>query len=483
MEELGQKQAHEPIDERIADADVEKVEEPEGLDLNAPWPFPQKISCNDPENARRVVSWMNNRYFALPVGSRFRIGMEEFDAIDGKSDFKVMKRDDFINSLSNRRVIFGTKEMSAAEFWLLNENRRQYKGIKFAPKTETEGYYNYWRGFAVEPREGDCSLYLDHVQNIIAAGNEQISRYILDWMAHTVQCPWDLIGTAIILRGKQGTGKGVFANGFGSLFGPHYTHISQPGHLTGRFNSHMKHCVVIFCDEAQWGTGSKGEGVLKALVTEPTLQIEGKGQDVIELRNHVHLIAATNNDLAVPVGLEERRFLIVDVSSTRIQDHDYFNRIEEQLNNGGREALLHYLANRTYDKNTLRKFPHTRALFETKILSISPVHKFWYERLHAGALTARRDNWGDGKIETAILQREYQNFCKASGLSAKATSTELGISLRKLLPEDLRKERRTVDNVRRIFYVFPPLLECRQSFCRALQTEIDWPEGGYAVAV
>lgn len=475
------KSTHEPIDERIENAAGETGLELEGLDLNAPWPFPQKVNCMDAENAKQVMGWMNLRFFAMQVGSRFRIGMEEFDPIDNKCDFKIMKRDDFINLLSHRRVIF-KKEMSAAEFWLLNENRRQYKGIKFAPLTETEGYYNYWRGFAVEPREGDCSLYLEHIRTIIAAGNEQINRYILDWMAHAVQCPWDLIGTAIILRGKQGTGKGIFANGFGSLFGPHYTHISQPGHLTGRFNSHMKHCVCLFCDEAQWGTGSKGEGVLKALVTEPTLMIEGKGQDVIELRNHVHLIAASNNDLAVPVGLEERRFLIVDVSPARLQAHAYFQQIEDQLDNGGREALLHYLLHRIYDKNTLRKLPQTKALFETKILSISPVHKFWYERLHSGSLVSRRDSWGDGKIETAELQKEYHAFCKASGLSAKATSTELGISLRKLLPGDIRKERRTVENVRRIFYVFPSLQECRNSFCSALQTEIVWPDAGYAVA-
>ena len=78
--------------------------------------------------------------------------------------------------------------------------------------------YNLWRGFAINPERGDWSLYNDHIFYNIAKGNEDYYLWILAWMARVVQDPGGKKpGTAIAIRGKQGTGKGVFANYFGKL--------------------------------------------------------------------------------------------------------------------------------------------------------------------------------------------------------------------------------------------------------------------------
>lgn len=438
-----------------------------------------QLSDGDEEDS--LLGWMNQRYFIVQTGSKVRVGIEEFDVIEGKPDFNLMKKADFVDMLANRFVLTGNKKIPLGVYWFRHPNRRQYKGLKFAPGETFDGYYNLWYDFACKPIEGDCSLYLEHVKQIVAGGDERITDYILDWMAHAVQRPGDLVGTAIVIRGKQGTGKGVFCNIFGELFGAHYTHVSQPSHLTGKFNRHLLRCVALFCDEAQWGSDKQGEGVLKALVTEPTLQIEGKGQDVIEIKNHIHLMVATNNELAVPAGPEERRFLVLDISDEHKQDHAYFRSIQDQMDNGGREALLHYLLHREYEPDNLRKIPQTQALFETKLLSVSPVHKFWYERLMSGSLRASQDKWSAGEILASELQDEYKAFTKESGLSSRSTSTELGIVLRKLLPGELRKVRKVVSGVRRIYYQLPLLAECRESFCAAMQTEIEWPDEGYAM--
>jgi hypothetical protein len=151
------------------------------------------------------------------------------------------------------------------------------------------------------------------------------------------------------------------------------------------------------------------------------------------------------------------------------------------MDSGGREALLYYLLHREYEVDNLRKIPQTQALFETKLLSVSPVHKFWYERLMSGSLRASQDKWNGGEILASELQGEYKGFTTESGLSSRATSTELGIILRKLLPGELRKTRKMVGGVRRIYYQLQTLDECRTSFCEAMQTEIEWPTEGYAV--
>ena len=75
---------------------------------------------------------------------------------------------------ANRDVFDGKKSVNVAQYWLRHQKRRQYEGLVFAPGQETPGYYNLWRGFAVEPKHGNCSLYLNHIRDVIASGDDEI---------------------------------------------------------------------------------------------------------------------------------------------------------------------------------------------------------------------------------------------------------------------------------------------------------------------
>ena len=156
------------------------------------------------------------------------------------------------------------------------------------------------RVFAVESKKGDCSRFLEHVRNNICKGDEEISDYLFAWMADCVQNRSRRPGIAVVLRGRLGTGKGVLCSQFGALFGPHFIHVSQPSHLTGNFNSHLKDKLVVYADEAFWAGDKKAEGVLKAMITEDTIQIEMKGKDVLTFRNHIRLLISSNHEWVVP---------------------------------------------------------------------------------------------------------------------------------------------------------------------------------------
>ena len=79
------------------------------------------------------------------------------------------------------------------------------------------------------------------------------------------------------------------------------------------------------------------------LPTEDSLIVEPKGKDAFQIKNHMRLIIASNNEWVVPAGMEERRFFVLDVCDKNMQNREYFNRIFEQMDNGGREALLYDL--------------------------------------------------------------------------------------------------------------------------------------------
>lgn len=424
------------------------------------------------------IAELNKKHAVVMLGGKCRILNEVICPIFSRPDITLSTPNDFKDRYANRKY----NGINLGKFWFEHSHRRQYDGIVFTPGKETPRQYNLWRGFDVEAVEGDCSLYLKHIEENICKGNKAIYNYVIGWMAYTVQRPDDLVGTSIVLKGKQGAGKGIFAREFGRLFGSHFTHISQSSHLTGKFNAHLKQTVLLFADEACWGGDKQAEGPLKALITEPTLLIEAKGQDPITVKNHVHVLVSSNNDWVVPCGPEERRFLVVEVSEKRMQDGEYFKAIQEQMDNGGRGALLFYLMNYDLANVDLRKLPKTEALFEMKMQSASPVLKFWYEKLLAGALDSELDDWNDGVILTSKLQEDYSLFAGNAGVRHKGTDTELGTQLRKLVPPGKElKDRQVILGRRRSIYKFPALTECREYFEKLMNQSIDWPAESVAL--
>ena len=64
-----------------------------------------------------------------------------------------------------------------------------------------------------------------------------------------------------------------------------------------------------------------------------------------------------------------------------MQNKKYFSAIATQLNNGGYEALMHYLMNYKYDEADLRDVPKTEALLEQKLQSLNHEQQWWLEVL------------------------------------------------------------------------------------------------------
>ncbi|HAK95115.1 MAG TPA: hypothetical protein DCM87_08975 [Planctomycetes bacterium] len=163
----------------------------------------------------------------------------------------------------------------------------------------------------------------------------------------------------------------------------------------------------MLCDEAFYAGDRRHASVLKSLITERTLAIERKGYDLRQTGNRLHLIMASNAKWIVPAGLDERRFLVLEVSAAHQQDTAYFGRIAEQMKNGGREALLDTLLHRDITGWDHRRAPDTEALSRQKADSLGPVEEAWHEILQEGELPPFVERVGDlWKVHTQGM-RDY----------------------------------------------------------------------------
>jgi hypothetical protein len=317
---------------------------------------------------------MNKDYAVVNMRGKTRVlSWSPSDLVSGSIEPIFSGFDDFKNRLSNRRHRWEEdgeeKQTPMGHWWLAQEGRAQYDhGITFAPATDAPpGKLNLWLGWAVDPKAGDCSLYLEHVKNNICSENEEHYQYLLKWMARAVQRPNEIGEVAVVLRGREGVGKGVFASQFGSLFGIHFLQVVQASHLVGKFNAHLMRVCLLYADEAFFAGDKQNEGVLKAIVTERILMIEQKTIDSYPVRNIVHLIMSSNKNWVIPASGDARRWFVLDVADTHMQDTAYFEAIKKEMEkNGGLEALLHHLMSIDISDFDVRNAPKTDALNEQK---------------------------------------------------------------------------------------------------------------------
>ncbi|KOX49876.1 hypothetical protein ADL19_19625 [Streptomyces purpurogeneiscleroticus] len=374
------------------------------------------------------------------------------------------------------------KAVTWATAWLQSRKRRQYRGIEFKPDPDlvdgAEGYLNLWRGFAVEPeaKVNGYAVLRDHILNNCCGGSAELYAWVFGWFAHIVQRPRERIGTALVMRGKMGTGKTKIGEAIGSLFPSHYFLVDDARYVTGNFNAHMASCLLLQAEEAVWAGDKNAEGRLKSLVTAKTQMIESKGVDPIRLDNFVRLLMTSNEDWVIPAGKDERRFCVLDINPRCAQNHQYFKELDAELDNGGREALLYDLLSYDLSKINLRKIPMTEALLEQKLRSLDSVESWWVQRLYAGNTLRGQEYW-QAEVPCEMLFEDYIQTSERIGIKRKAEEIAFGLKMRKLVPEISRAKRYHEDTARRRWcYIMPDLADCREAFASEVGQDIGFSD-------
>ena len=435
--------------------------------LESIWGKDQKeIAINDP-----VLLEFNTNHFVASMGGKTTVVKEI-----GNGDYQYHSVNDFRNLHMNRDKV---GDLSTANYWLTHNKRRTYERIVFSPgKPVNDDEYNMYEGLAVEPVQGECKLFLDFIFNVICSGDEKSFGYLLDYLAHLVQKPYEKPGVAIVLRGKEGTGKGTFISYIGKILGSHYVHTADVEQVLGRFNKLLAKCIALFLDEAIWCGDKKNIGKLKALITEKEIQIEMKGKDCFPVDSFCRLFIATNEDWAAPAGPDSRRFLVLDVSDKHMQETGYFKTVHEFMSKGGLAAFLYFLLQRDISSFDVRKIPKTAALLEQKKNSLDPVGGWLMDQLIEGAIIHEQYGVHKNKGWPAEIPKEelFQCFTsQATGNIRHIARNTFFTKLKSILPlQEVR--RQAADGKRQREFILPSLDECRAAFEDYLGQPIDWED-------
>jgi len=342
-----------------------------------------------------------------------------------------------------------------------------------------------WRGFALTPKPGDWSKLKAHILDNICGGNQDYNNWILNWMALGVQQPSQVIGTAPVLKGLPGTGKGVLANAYGHIWKPHFVSITKDDHVRGRFNQHLEGRRFVYVDEAMFGGDRKNAGVIKTMLTEPQIMIERKGVDPIWLDNHMIFMITSNERSVVPADIRDRRWQVFEVSDGKREDKSYFSEIMTQMKSGGYEAMLYELLERDISKGPdPRKTIRTPELFDQIIQAQGPVEKYIYQFLDTGTLPQPEASGNGPGITTiaAMFSEMKRNQPNAQYVHETLFGRDLGkvftgikkVQSGKFITGYGKHGEPVV--VRSMRYHFPPLPDCRRMFEDFIGQPIPWSE-------
>jgi putative DNA primase/helicase len=367
------------------------------------------------------------------------------------------------------------KTKPVAEVWLRSQKANLCTaGITFYPNDDRyyNGKLNSYFGLGTKPDNytfADIGAYLLHLELIICNNDTTCYEYLLNWLAHMIQKPMEKPEVAIVLKAGQGTGKGTFVDPIGKIIGAHFVHLTEQSQVVGRFNSLLENKVLIFADEFFAGS-KKHTDQLKGMITEKTAKIERKGVDSIMVPSFSRLIMASNHENIVSIEKDERRYLYLEVSEDRKQNHDYFEALRQVIDNPKFTGqLLQFLLERDISNFNPRRVPQTKALGEQKLDNLDPLERWFYSCLKNGQLTGGQ--WPAREL-SSTLTTNVEIWLETKHLEVWGdVSRKLGHLLKKL---NFRKVKQRISGNPEWMWEIPPLNDVQNNFCQYLNTEIEF---------
>lgn len=200
-------------------------------------------------------------------------------------------------------IPFRDYEFLPTENWAINEDELRYNRYVMsdamrAALTDTNPPTGLgpWTEFILRHVTGNCTTSYDT---------------LINWLAVAVQRRIK-IGTAWVLTGTEGTGKGLFYHHLlRPMFGNRYCRIIEMNDLEDSFNEEARTNLITFFNEVHIGDTKNVVAMMnrcKHMITEPNLRIRGMRQNAVELPSYCNVVMASNHQDAIQISAADRRF-------------------------------------------------------------------------------------------------------------------------------------------------------------------------------
>ena len=279
----------------------------------------------------------------------------------------------------------------------------------------------------------------------LVKNHEASFLYVLNWLSNAIKHRNYCVLTAI---GNQGIGKGVLGEIMRLLVGEKNFHTSDTRLITKDFNKQFKNKRIVFCDEIQI---LKVEHVnkFKALIND-MIEIEGKGENAIEIKNYASIYVASNNFDSIRLTDDDRRFSIIELTDEKLINYMSTEQISGLIEPENIKELAEYLWYLAIDKDAMKTPFRSSRTDEVRLAGL----KDWEEWLFDDYAV---DNAG----ETVELKNVSESVESEFGSKFKPSRRALK-KLQEVYPKKFTLQYKALETGKRAWYVkFPSLQESR----------------------
>ena len=300
----------------------------------------------------------------------------------------------------------GNKTVHNSNFldrWLKDPAQRTYKRIDFLPPplVSPADTFNTFRGFAAEKLPPNPPGYIFDITPIddllYSLCDQQIEakEYLLSWLAHIIQYPATLPRTGIVMKSKQGRGKNML---FGTLFGEKilgtalYNSSARADNFFGKFANGFVNRLLCNFNEVEIKDIQNLMGAVKEAITEPVLNYEKKGVDVIKIRNCARQLWFTNNDIPLKISMDDRRWVAVQASNSMPETgtsahRAFFKSIKDWIDlDENVRGFYDFLKSRDISAWNPDDRPNTSFYTDLKQLSLDRLDQWLVDQIEASTL-------------------------------------------------------------------------------------------------
>lgn len=355
----------------------------------------------------RYFPEMRQRYAKLHSGNN--VVFLDIEKTLMKRAPSIMTKAALSTLLENRNEVQYTDKGKEIRFYVFDEwvmrdrSIKEYSELTYIPRGAPirvpAGAFNMWddsinHGFFIPPMEGDCSLITDHIRDVWCSGDKDLYNWVITWLAQIIQRPGDKPPSALVLLGPPGTGKSViFEHGISRILGPMYWKSANREDIVGKFNAHSAGKLLTLAEEVLFAGDKRGMQLLKDRISSTSIDIEPKGVDKFQIPSYTRYVFTSNNEHALHLENNDRRFCVLNTDVTHMQDTEYFSGMVKFLESGGVNYFFNFLLKWVPEEHgltwrSLNQVPGTAGRVEQIYQTYEAADMFFYEMLTDGCPTS-----------------------------------------------------------------------------------------------
>jgi hypothetical protein len=190
---------------------------------------------------------------------------------------------------------------------------------------EPSKQFNSWRPTIYQTNaiyRSQCPEVINKVLRHVTGNDEGAYLHFMNWLAYIYQ-KRTKSGTAWVLHGIPGTGKGVLYNYIiRPIFGPDYCTVKQIRELKDGFNGWMEQAMFVNVDETNsQDAGKESKEIINALkqwITDPFMSVRHMHATAVMRHSFINFIFTTNDFGMLPIQDGDRRFNVAPRQHNRI---------------------------------------------------------------------------------------------------------------------------------------------------------------------